>query len=78
MLNATAEEWLYDIKKKMPARFKIPVFGSSKLEQAWEKIDVEDLQGKYIFERDSESIKDINKTVERAQLSELTNFLKQF
>jgi len=78
MLTNVAEEWIEEAKIKMPNNFKIPVFK----EKWWVKeridISIEDLKGQYIFEWDSESIRDVNKVVERSQLRDLTEFLKTF
>jgi len=41
----------------------------------WKKMKRSDLEGKYIFEWASESIKDVNTLIERSQLPELINSL---
>ncbi len=78
MLNVVAEERLRDMKEKMPNKFKIPVFWTNKLAQERAEITADDLNWDFIFEWDSESIRDINKVVERSQLQELTSFLTTF
>jgi len=78
MLTITAQERLSDAVINMPSKFSLPVLNKSWKVDDRKEIQLEDIQWKFIFERDSESIRDINKVVERSQLAQLTSFLKTF
>lgn len=78
MLNHVANEWILEARAKMPQSFKVPVFGKDSSISERQKITQKDLEGKYIFQRDSESLKDVNKIVERSQMAEFINFTNAF
>lgn len=76
MLTDTAEDWIKYMKAYMPSEFEVPVFGDDWSVSEWQTIKQKDLRGKYIFEFEFQSIKDINKIVERGQFGELVNTIK--
>ena len=78
MLNIVANERLQEARTKMPASFKVPVFGKDNVISERQKVTQKDLEGKYIFQWESESLKDINKIVERSQMTEFINFANAF
>jgi len=78
MLNEIAQAWLLDMQKKMPEFFELPIFDKEWTIKDWKKMKRSDLEWEYIFEWASESIKDVNTLVERAQLPELINSLQGF
>lgn len=78
MLNNIAQSWLLDMQTRMPELFEIPVFDSKWRIKSWKKIKSSDLQGKFIFERSSESIRDTNTIIEKTQLPELVNAIQTF
>ena len=78
MLNEIAQAWLLDMQRKMPEFFELPIFDKEWMIKDWKKMKRSDLEGKYIFEWASESIKDVNTLIERSQLPELINSLSWF
>ena len=76
MLTDTAEDWIKYMKTYMPAEFEVPVFWDDGTVKEWKTIRLKDLEGKYIYEFEFESIKDINKIVERWQFWDLINAVK--
>ena len=76
MLTVVAEEWIVEARQKMPKEFSIMIMWEN-WQQEWETIKTKDLVGKYIFEFESESIKDINKVIERWQFGELMKMFSQ-
>lgn len=79
-INESFAESLKDFfmlaKQNMPDKFKISVLGKDQ-KQLFETITLADLKGNFTFEVEFDSVKDINKTVERAQLTNLINVLPQ-
>lgn len=78
MLTITAKEWILDAKKDMPSKFRLPVLWKDWKVKDWEEVKLEDIKWEFVFEWDSESIRDINKIIERSQLMQFTNFIKTF
>lgn len=78
MLNEVAQAWLLDMQSKMPEIFELPIFDKAGLIKSWKKIKREDLEGQFIFEWVSESIRDINTLVEKSQLPEFINSISTF
>lgn len=78
MLNEVAQAWLLDMQKKMPEFFELPIFDSKGSIKSWQKIKREDLEGKYIFEWISDSIRDVNTLLEKSQLPELISAINNF
>jgi len=78
LLTEVAEVWLEEMKIKMPEKFSIPIFDKWWDIKDWDEISIKDLEWKYLFEWDSESIRDLNKVVDRAQLTQLSQFIKMF
>jgi len=76
MLTDTAEDWIEYMKEYMPEEFEVPVFGDDGSVNEWKTIKQKDLEWKYIYEFEFESIKDINKIVERSQFTEIVNAVK--
>lgn len=76
MLSNVVEDWIKEAKVNMPREFEIPVFWDDGSIKEWATIKLKDLEGKYIYEFESESLKDINKIVERSQFTELVNAVK--
>ena len=62
-------------KKNMPTKFKIAILWPDQNE-LFAAIKLSDLRGNYIFETEFESLKDINKTQERWQITDFLNTLK--
>jgi hypothetical protein len=76
MLTDVAEDWIEYMKEYMPEEFEVPVFGSDGSVNERKTIKQKDLEGRYIYEFEFESIKDINKIVERSQFQELVGTVK--
>lgn len=76
MLTDCAEDRVRYMKEYMPEEFEVPVFGEDGSVAERKTIKLSDLDGKYIYEFEFESIKDINKIVERSQFQELVNTVK--
>jgi len=76
MLTITAKEWLIDAKNNMPKKFALPVLWKTGKVKDRETIKLEDIKWEFVFEWDSESIRDINKVIERSQLVQFTNFIR--
>lgn len=75
MLNEIAQNWLVDMKDKMPELFSLPVYDSKGMIESWKKMKRTQLEGKYIFNWASDSIADVNKLVEKSQLTDYMNAL---
>lgn len=76
MLTDCAEDRIKYMKACMPEEFEVPVFWDDGSVNEWKTIRLKDLNGKYIFEFEFESIKDINKIVERWQFQDIVNSVK--
>lgn len=76
MLTDTAEDRIRYMKAYMPEEFEVPVFWDDGSVNERKTIRLKDLEWKYIYEFEFESIKDINKIVERWQFGELVNAVK--
>ena len=76
MLTDCAEDRIRYMKEYMPEEFEVPVFGADGSVNERKTIKLADLDGKYIYEFEFESIKDINKIVERSQFKELVDSVK--
>ena len=76
MLTDCAEDRVRYMKEYMPEEFEVPVFGEDGSVSERKTIKLSDLDGKYIYEFEFESIKDINKIVERSQFQELVATVK--
>lgn len=75
MLNEIAQNWLVDMKDKMPELFSLPVYDAKGMIESWKKMKRTQLEGKYIFNWASDSIADVNKLVEKSQLMDYMNAL---
>ena len=76
MLTDTAEDWIEYMKEYMPEEFEVPVFGDDGSVNERKTIKQKDLEGRYIYEFEFESIKDINKIVERSQFNDIVTAVK--
>lgn len=75
MLNEIAYNWILDMTEKMPDLFEIPIYNTDWRISSWKKLKREALDWKYLFERSSDSIADVNDLVNKAQLWELLWYL---
>lgn len=71
----TIKDWLLMAKKNMPEKFKIAILWPDQKE-LFTSMKLSDLRGNYIFETEFESLKDINKTQERWQITDFLNTIK--
>lgn len=78
MLNEVAQAWLLDMQEKMPETFQLPVFNAKGMVESWKNIKRTDLEGKFIFEWSSESIRDLNTVLEKQQLNDMIQFIGAF
>lgn len=73
MLNKIAQNWLLDIKEKMPDLFEVPIVNSKWAVNARKKIKKSSLEGKFLFQRESDSLADANELIARSQINEYLN-----
>lgn len=76
LLTDAAEDYIRFMKAYMPSEFEVPVFGDDGSVKERAAIKTKDLDGKYIFEFEFESIKDINRIIERWQFPDLVSAVK--
>lgn len=72
--NETIKDWILEAKEKMPPKFTIWILGKDNKE-IFSTINLNDLESNYIFETEFDSIKDLNKTVERKQIVDFLNII---
>ena len=77
MLADTYRDWISTMRTKMPKEFNFfyPKWDKGKGLVKW-RVTKEDLEGEYSYEISSESIKEMNKIVERQQFLELLKVLQ--
>lgn len=70
------DDWLIMWKTYLPEKIKVLVRSEDKKKKRYEKISSETLAGNYLFETEFDSLKDVNRSLERSQAIEFLQALQ--
>lgn len=70
MFGMLVDDWLLYAKSYMPEKFRVLISTDNKTRDIYKTINREMLEGNYLFETEFESLKDVNRSLERAQATE--------